>query len=143
MASLAPTAVLAQSRGGWRGASDQLGFEQFAAQLNTSFSLRAGPGTSKLLLAGANRLPATAANSEDARNERFCLLFRGPAHQPLAQDTYAFEHPRLGRLAIFIVPTVCTANPAHRYYEAVFNYPVYPADMVAQLSRAPQPARRG
>jgi hypothetical protein len=91
----------------------------------------------------AQRLPATAANAEDARNERFCLLFRGPAHQPLAQDTFLFEHPRFGPLAIFIVPTVCTEDAAHCYYEAVFNYPVRPADVLAQLSRAPQRSRSG
>jgi hypothetical protein len=140
-ASLTPTAVLAQRRGGPRGAPDQLVFEQFVQELNTSFSLRAGSRTSRLLLVEAHRLPVTAANSEDARNERFSLLFRGPAHPPLAQDTFLFEHPRIGPLAIFIVPTVCTEDATHCYYEAVFNYPVRPADLVAQLSRAPQRTR--
>ena len=141
-ASFTPTAVLAQSRNGRSRVPDQLVFEQFARHLNTSFSLRAGPRTARLLLVEANRLAAPAANTEDARNERFCLLFRGPAHQALAQNTYVFEHPRLGRLDIFIVPTVCAAHPAYCYYEAIFNYPVYPADRVDQLSRAPHRARR-
>jgi hypothetical protein len=70
-------------------------------------------------------------------------LFRGPAHQPLAQGTFLFEHPRFGPLAIFIVLTVCTEDAAHCYYEAVFNYPVRPADVLAQLSRAPQRSRSG
>jgi hypothetical protein len=143
VASLTPTAVLAQSRRGWRGSSDQLLFEQFAEQLNTAFSLRTGPRTSRLRLVEANRLPATAADSEDARNERFCLLFRGPAHEPFAQNTYAIEHPRLGRLDIFIVPIGSTEGTPHCYYEAVFNYPVHPTDVVAQLSLAPHPARSG
>lgn len=143
IASLTPTAVLAQGRGGGRGASGQLVFEQFAEQLNTVFSLRTGLRASRLLLVEANRLPATAAGSDDARNERFCLLFRGPPHQPFAQNTYAFEHPRLGRLDIFIVPIGSTEGTPHCYYEAVFNYPVHLADVVAQLSLAPLPAGRG
>ena len=143
VASLAPTAILAQGRGGRRGTADQLVFEQFAGQLNTAFSLRTGPRTSRLLLVKANRLPATAAGSADARNERFSLLFRGPAQQPFAQNTYAFEHPRLGRRDIFIVPIGSTEGTPHCYYEAVFNYPVHPADVVAQLSLAPLPAGRG
>ena len=139
VASFAPTAVLAQSRGGRRGGSDQLRFEQFAAQLNTSFSLRAGQRKSSLLLAGANRLPPAAPSAQDARNERFCLWFRGPAHQPLGQNTYKLEHAHLGRLDVFIVPVGPTEDAPHIYYEAIFNYPVQPADVVAQLSLAPQP----
>ncbi len=88
-------------------------------------------------------MPATAANAEDARNERFCLLFRGPAHQPLAQNTYVFEHPRLGDLALFIVPIGSREGAPYCYYEAVFNYPTRPVDLVAQLSLAPQRARSG
>ena len=140
--SLAPATVLAQSRRLPPGAPAGLLFEQFAQKLNTSFSLRAGSRMVGLVLAEVSRSPVTRPNAEDARNERFSLLFRGPAHQPLAQDTYIFEHPRSEPLAIFIVPTVCTQDLAHCYYEAVFNIPVHPADMVAQLSRAPQPIRR-
>src|ERR1035438_8410893 len=88
VASLTPTALLAQSRGRRQGSSAELVFEQFANQLGTSLTVHAGPWTSSLLLAEASRLPAVAADSEDARNERFCMRFRGPAHQPLAQDTY-------------------------------------------------------
>ena len=142
-ASLTPIAVLAQSRGGRKRGANQLVFEQYAQQLNTSFSLRAGLLYSRLLLVEAHRLPATASNAEDARNERFYLLFRGPAHQPLGQDTYVFEHSRLGRRDIFIVPVDSTEGAPHCYYEAVFNYPIHPADVVAQLSRAPQSAPRG
>jgi len=84
-----------------------------------------------------------AANAEDARNERFCLLFRGSAHQLLAQNTYVFEHPRLGDLTLFIVPIGSREGAPHCYYEAVFNYPTRPVDLVAQLSLAPQRARSG
>jgi hypothetical protein len=142
-ASLAPAAVLAQNAG-WRGRSpERLLFQHFAGQLNTFFRVQAGQGSCRLLLVDVSRLAGTTPNAEDARNERFCLLFRGPAHQPLAQDTYVFEHPGLGRLGIFIVPTVCARDTARCYYEAVFNYPVHPADILVQLSRAPQPLPRG
>jgi hypothetical protein len=143
VASLTPTAVLAASRRGRTVVSGQPDFEQFAQELNTSFSLRTGLCAPRLLLVEAYRLPATSAKAEDARNERFCLLFRGPAHQPLAQNTYVFEHPHLGDMAIFIVPIGSREGTPHCYYEAVFNYPTRPVDLVAQLSLAPQRARRG
>jgi hypothetical protein len=142
LASLAPTAVLARSRAGRKTSPAELVFDQFTEQLDTSFSVRAGPQTARLLLVEASRLPATAANSEDARNERFCLVFRSSAHQALPQDTYSFEHPRLGHRDLFIVPMASTQDTSHAYYEAVFNFPIHPLDIVAQLAQAPQPARR-
>ena len=141
-AALSPTAVLAQNRRGRTRSAEPLTFELFAALLNTSFSVRAGLRTSRLALVEANRLPPAPPEAEDARNERFSLLFRGPVLEPLGQDTYLFEHPRVGQSAIFIVPMHCTKDTAHCYYEAVFNYPVHPADVVAQLAQAPQPVRR-
>ncbi|HWX21119.1 MAG TPA: hypothetical protein VN578_14555 [Candidatus Binatia bacterium] len=140
-ASLTPAAVLARNST-WRGrAPERLLFQLFAERLNTFFNVQAGPATVGLLLVQASRLPPSAPNAQDARNERFSLLFRGPLPQPLSQDTYLFEHPGLGRLGIFIVPTICEPDTAHCYYEAVFNYPVHPADIAAQLSRAPLPLR--
>jgi len=34
----------------------------------------------------------------------FALTFLGPSYQPLPQDTYVFEHSRLGTFKLFIVP---------------------------------------
>ncbi len=115
---------------------------KFEAQLYSWFSLRSGTRTTRLQLVEVKRLPATMAEAADVRNERFSLRFRGPAHPALAQDTYALDHARLGRLDIFIVPMAVAQRSFQRVYEAVFNFPVQPEDVAAQLSAAPQPARR-
>ena len=62
-------------------------------------------------------------NAEDAHNEKFTLLFRGPLVMPLDQDTHLFEQQRIGSFAMFIVPIGCQ-DQRHCYYEAVFNRPV-------------------
>jgi hypothetical protein len=110
--------------------------EHFAAALDTPFIVNAGSGAVKVVLVAANAAPPAAPGAEDARNERFSLLFRGSAGQALEQDTYWFEHSRLGRLAIFIVPTGPADSP-EPYYEAVFNHAVGATDLAAQLARAP------
>ena len=51
----------------------------------------------------------------------FSLLFRGSAEAPLEQDTYSFEHERLGQFQMFIVP-VGRPHGSGCYYEAVFNH---------------------
>jgi hypothetical protein len=140
-ATLAPVAALAQNPASRIGAQDWPGFEQFARQVNTSFVLRAGSKTVKLLLVEASIFSAATPDSEDAGNEKFSLLFRGPAQQPLEQDTYLFDHPRIGRLSIFIVPIGCL-DTTHCYYEAIFDRPVNPSDLAAQLSLAPRRARK-
>jgi hypothetical protein len=55
----------------------------------------------------------------DPKYESFSLLFEGPAHQPLIQRTYTFEHPRLGRFDLFIVPVAKDRDRLQ--YEAVFS----------------------
>lgn len=89
----------------------ELGFQSFAAELNSRFLTRSGPGQS-LELVEATRKDSTAGH--------FSLLFRGDATQPLDQNTYRFEHARLGRFEMFIVP-VGRPGETHCYYEAVFN----------------------
>jgi hypothetical protein len=49
----------------------------------------------------------------------FSLSFNGTAPDPLPQDTYVFEHDRLGRFALFIVP----AGPGKQSYSAVIVRP--------------------
>ena len=65
---------------------------------------------------------SAAANAEDALHEKFALLFRGPLASPLAQNTYSFEHQRIGSFAMFIVPIGCV-DQSRCYYEAIFNRP--------------------
>ena len=51
--------------------------------------------------------------------EGFTLVFRGFQDAPLGQDTYSFEHAKLGTFKLFIVPGQ-TYGRTH-YYEAVIN----------------------
>lgn len=138
-ASLGPAAAWAQYPAARTIVPEWPGFAQFARQVNTSFLVQAGLSTIKLLLVAATPFAATMPDAEDAANEKFSLLFRGPVRQPLEQDTYRFEHPRLGRLFIFIVPAGWP-DPAHRHYEAIFDRPVNAAQLAAQLACAPRRA---
>jgi hypothetical protein len=50
----------------------------------------------------------------------FSLFFNGPGEPRLAQSTYEFEHPELGRFPLFIVPGQVRGST--RNYEAVINH---------------------
>jgi len=141
-ATLAPVAALAQNPASRIGAREWPGFEQFARQMNTPFFVRAGSQMVKLLLVEANTFSAASPDAEDAGNEKFSLLFRGPVQQPLEQDTYRFDHSHLGRLAIFIVP-IGSLDQTHCHYEAIFDRPVDAAGLVLQLSLAPRRIQKG
>ena len=136
-ASLAPAVALAQSRPGRMTGHEGTGYAQFAGQVNTPFFVRAGSQTVKLLLVEARPFSAASPDAPDAGNEKFSLQFRGPVQQPLAQDTYRFDHPRLGRLAIFIVP-IGSLDPLRCHYEAIFDRPVNAVNLAALLARAPR-----
>ena len=65
-----------------------------------------------------------AATAPDAGHRKFSLLFHGPKSAPLTQDTYTFEHSRIGRFEMFIVPVGAQKEThSHIHYEAVFNRP--------------------
>lgn len=81
------------------------GFNTFAALLNSPF-VAASQSLELVEVAGAR--------------EAFAVLFRGDSTKPLPQDTYRFEHGRIGRFDLFIVP-VGRSDQGHCYYEAVFN----------------------
>ena len=49
-----------------------------------------------------------------ASREQFSLVFSGGSDPPLPQAIYGLEHPKVGRLELFIVPI------APSRYEAVF-----------------------
>jgi hypothetical protein len=48
----------------------------------------------------------------------FMLIFTGALPRTLPQDTYAFEHPTLGKFELFIVP----GGRGQQSYTAVFNH---------------------
>jgi len=91
-----------------------------------------------LQLVEAVAFPAAPAKPGATGDHSFSLRFCGPTGAALPQNTYEFENPEFGRLAIFIVPGRTTAS--HQVYEAVFNQPRSAAEMARQLACAP---RRG
>lgn len=68
-------------------------------------------------LRSAGTLAAKGRSIDPERN--FSILFRGPLDRPLGQETYRFEHNRIGGFGLFIAPM--RAEQDARYYEAIFN----------------------
>jgi len=116
-------------------------FGGFAGAVNSPFSVQTSAGLVKLVLERVSPAPPALPGAEDEGNERFSLFFRGPNRKPLEQDTYVFEHPRLGRLPIFIA-RIGSLDTDYCCYEAVFNHAVSPQGLSAQLARAPRPVQR-
>src|SRR5438876_8186480 len=94
---------------------DGLTMAMFSGCLNTRFRIRPFR---------RSRVGVTLVAVEDRGSrpggECFGPIFRGGRpHRPLAQDTYAIEHPVLGSFALFVVPM--TSDGSGNYYEAVIN----------------------
>ena len=126
-ASVMPKAALAVP-GLFRSGSPHPGLKEFEKNLNTNFDVvREGGSKVRLKLVEAQsavrRSPGrTARRMSDSANEKFSLIFKGPRHQLLPQDTYHFRHGELGELSLFIVP-VLSRNQRHYVYQAIFNRP--------------------
>ena len=103
-----------------------LNYEMFAGQLRTMFHVHSSEQrvlSLRLIRAEwKENSPRSKPNAPDAAFEKFSLVFAGSHAHRLAQETYTFEHPRLGRFEMFIVP-VGSLDPAVHKYEAVFNRP--------------------
>lgn len=84
----------------------------FSEHLNSTFRLHHGPAVIDLELIGV-------ADGSTSRHVSFSLVFRGPLQPAFPQQIYPFEHDRLGRFDLFIVPIKRDAHGF--YYEAVFN----------------------
>ncbi len=139
--SLTPAAVLAEPRLGRRVPANRVCCELFAGELSTVFRVLIGSSSVRLALVEAARLPEAAPEAEDARNERFSLLFRGSVEEGLPQDTHLLDHPRIGRMAMFLVP-IGSLDTGHRYYEAIFNFPRDEAGLANQVGRGLEPRGR-
>jgi hypothetical protein len=100
---------------------------KFTESLNTPFSVNADSGGAiELQLIEITAGPAAASSGPDAvRYESFSLLFHGPANRFLPQKTYSFDHPQIGKFALFIVPVGKEGDQFK--YQAVFNRRVQPA----------------
>jgi hypothetical protein len=140
VASLGSAVIWARDPTWGMGLLQEPGFAEFAGQVNTFFRVQAGSNTIRLLLVEATPFSPATPDTADAGNEKFTLRFRGPARPPLAQDTYRFDHPRLGRPFIFIVPHG-GLDTTHCYYEAIFDRPVNAAQLAVQLALAPRRAQ--
>lgn len=123
---LAPWAVAGQSSRRKSISLAGLNYEMFAGQLRTMFHVHASDRRvlSLRLIRAEWKEPAPLSkpNAPDAAFEKFSLVFAGSRAHQLAQETYTFEHARLGRFDLFIVP-VYSLDPAVHKYEAVFNRP--------------------
>jgi hypothetical protein len=84
----------------------------FAENLRSTFRIQHEATVTDLEL-------VAVSDGSTPRQVSFSLVFRGP-HQPLfPQRIYPFEHDRLGRFDLFIVPIRRDQNGL--YYEAVVN----------------------
>jgi len=140
-ATIAPVSGWAVNRTARQWSPDASLLGGFAALVNTPFAVRTPSGLVNLFLVEVSPAHPSVPGAEDAGNERFSLFFRGPVGELLEQDTYLFEHPRMGRLPIFIA-RIGSPDTRYCYYEAVFNHPVSPPALALQLARAPRPNPR-
>ena len=58
-------------------------------------------------------------SQQSSKRIPFSILFRGAAENPLPQKIHTFEHPKMGRFELFIVPV--GLDETGMLYEAVFT----------------------
>jgi hypothetical protein len=93
-----------------------LNLEHFAGCLNETFRAALNEGDVEFVLVEARPLPHPAPN---AMRAPFSLLFRNSAALLFPQQTYTMSHPRLGEVAIFLVPIARERDGF--LYQAIFN----------------------
>ncbi|HEX9047459.1 MAG TPA: hypothetical protein VF988_10570 [Verrucomicrobiae bacterium] len=101
---------------------DQLNLETFLPCLNTKFRVGSEPPhVVELELVAANALSdASHATTQAGRAQpSFTLVFHGPENRYLPQQIHTFEHDRIGRFELFIVPI--GRQPGIIQYQAIFN----------------------
>ncbi|MBC8001048.1 MAG: hypothetical protein H7X97_00555 [Opitutaceae bacterium] len=100
---------------------NEIGFADFTRLIGTHFEVCHDQSTVQLELAEASAGSAAG----EVGHEEFSLIFRGRGDQPLGQMCYPFEHGKIGRFVMFIVPVgVPDATTGSRSYQAIFNRPV-------------------
>ena len=93
-----------------------LTLDHFAGCVNQTFHAALNDGDIEFVLVEAQVLPKAPPN---AMRVPFSLLFRNSAALLFPQQTYTMSHPRLGEVAIFLVPI---AREREGFlYQAVFN----------------------
>jgi hypothetical protein len=86
----------------------------FSEQLNTKFRIHLADDKSLEL-----ELVEAKDSGSNPRQERFSILFRGPANIYIQQGTYRIEHDKIGAFDLMIVPIA--ADKEGISYEAIFN----------------------
>jgi hypothetical protein len=87
---------------------------EFSQNLHTIFHLDHGGDKAVPL-----KLIEFKEGSEIAGYDQFVLLFHGPNHFVLPQQTYQLKHDHIGEFDLFLVAVNSDSNGL--YYEAVFN----------------------
>jgi hypothetical protein len=90
----------------------------FASYVNSIFRLYTGYSTIEVALTEVKDLAPDAAAAANGK-ECFSLLFRGGT-TPLRQNTYAMDHPALGKFELFLVPGAPNDNGAQSFV-AIIN----------------------
>jgi len=93
---------------------DSLTHEAFVQNVNTKFHVSANDTNQvELALAEVSELKQFKAH------EQFAVVFRGPLDLFMGQGMRSFDHDKLGRFELFIVPI--RQDREGYYYEAVFS----------------------
>lgn len=107
---------------------ENLTLETFSPLLNSKFKLSVDAAHSvNVELTEAKTLDGPHAVKSDRNGmvqEVFSLVFDGPETPLLPQRIYSFEHEKIGRFDLFIVPVEKIASGIR--YQALFNRPVRP-----------------
>lgn len=108
---------------------DQLKLETFSPWLKSKFRVVLDSANFlEVELAEANALtktgPAQTAGKGPVQ-ESFSLVFHGPDNRFLPQGIYSFEHDRIGKFYLFIVPI--GQKPGFFQYQAIFNRLIKPS----------------
>ena len=103
---------------------DNLEFHTFAAHLHTTFHVKAGAAATVALqlIEATQSAPQKNAQADNATYECFSLVFAGPSQPVLEQKIYTFEHPKIGRFEMFMVPVI-SRDAAAMHYQCIFNRP--------------------
>ena len=135
--AVVPAVALARTSDSMLRPDGAPGLEEFRRFLNTPFRVPTRDGHVVLTLVQAAKFSSVTVSPETAGNENFSVLFHGARHSRLPQNTYAFEHSRLGKFSMFIAPVGLPAE-THHCYEAVFSRPTSVTEFALQISRAPK-----
>ena len=101
--------------------TETLSISDFTPLVGAAFTIRFPDGTLELTLDAVEPRGVRAPRPEipDLRTEPFSLVFLGPLHPVLPQQTWDLSHPALGARSIFLVPI--GPKDGGMRYEAVFN----------------------